>query len=70
MLLTGFLPMAVSASFLIQPRTTSPGMYYPEWDAPSYVNQQNALTNLPMGQSDGGNSSIEVSSSLVCQVDN
>lgn len=35
----------------------------------SFNNQESAPTDLPVGQSNGGNSSVEVPSSQLCQVD-
>jgi hypothetical protein len=42
--LTGLLPLACSACFLIEPRTTSPGMVPPQWALPPLITYlENAL---------------------------
>jgi hypothetical protein len=38
LLLTGFLPMACSACFVIELRITSPGLYHLPWGGPSSIN--------------------------------
>jgi hypothetical protein len=52
MLLTGLLPLACSASSLIEPKTTSPGM------APPTMGPPHLITNLENG-SHRGTSSTE-----------
>lgn len=78
MFLTGWLPLVGSVLFLIPLRyiviplprsgTTHNGLNPPT----IMINQENAPIDLPTRQSDGSNSSVEISSSqvtLVCQVE-
>jgi hypothetical protein len=54
--------LVCSVCFLIPPRTTCPGASSPieGCTLTSISNQENALIDMPTGQSDGGNSSAEV----------
>ena len=67
MLLTGLLPMACSASFLIEPRTTSPGMVPPmSWALPYLsLTKKNALQAYLQSDLTEAFFSIEVPSSLM-----
>lgn len=67
MLLTGFLPLLLSTSSLLPPRSTCQGQHHPEWAGPSHNSHHQSRkcpTDVPTGQPDGGIFSIEVSSSL------
>jgi hypothetical protein len=69
----GTMLLICPATFIIQPRITCPGLASPTvglGPLTSITKQENALTDVPTGQSVGGNSSAEVSSSLVCDIDN
>jgi hypothetical protein len=75
MLLTGLLPMACSACFLLEPRTTSPAMVPSTkgW-ALRHQSLRNYRAGLSSARSYGNIFSIEVSSLLsddssLCQVD-
>lgn len=66
MLLTGLLSLADSATFLTQPKPTFSGMGTAHsGHMPIISNQEKRLTDVPTCQSDGGNSSFEISSSQV-----
>lgn len=77
MLLSALVPGLCSAAFLLQSRPARLGMVphtdttHRGLDPPASIsNQENALTDVPTVQSDGGKSLIEGSSSQVPQVDN
>ena len=46
-LLTGLLPIACSACFLIKPRSTCPMGAPPLWTGPSYTNEENVPQLCP-----------------------
>lgn len=51
----------IQPAFLYNPRSPAKGWYCPQWSGPatSVINQENDLTDLLTGPSDGGNFSTE-----------